>query len=54
VDGKPHLRSFQLSNQASQLVHERNIKVSNKHHNSFYISKSNDSYALLSFAFCFH
>jgi hypothetical protein len=43
-EGQPHLRSFQLSNQASQLVHYRNIKVSNKHHNTFYINKSNEKW----------
>jgi hypothetical protein len=43
-EGQPHLRSFQLSNQASQLVHYQNIKVSNKHHNTFYINKSNDKW----------
>jgi len=49
--GQPHLRSFQLSNQASKLVHERNIKVSSKHHNTFYISKSNDTWEYPSIIF---
>jgi len=51
VEGAPHLRSFQLSNQASKLVHERNIKVSSKHHNTFYISKSNDTWEYPSILF---
>jgi hypothetical protein len=51
VEGQPHLRSFQLSNQASKLVHERNIKVSSKHHNTFYISKSNDTWEYPSIIF---
>jgi nuclear protein localization family protein 4 len=51
VEGQPHFRSFQLSNQASKLVHERNIKVSSKHHNTFYISKSNDTWEYPSIVF---
>jgi hypothetical protein len=51
VEGQPHLRSFQLSNQASKLVSERNIKVSSKHHNTFYISKSNDTWEYPSIIF---
>jgi hypothetical protein len=41
-EGKPHLRGFQLSNQAAQLINENVIKVGRKKANTFIVSRSNE------------
>lgn len=45
-EGRPHLRGFQLSNQAEQLITENVLKVSKKKPNKFLISKSGDKFVL--------
>lgn len=40
-EGQPHLRGFQLSNQAEQLITENVLKVGKKKPDKFVISKTN-------------